>query len=166
VKRKVFAEKLAISYLLARRVDGIFANSEISVQVDDSLDLVVVINQPDMAADSNVAMVAWRRRQAARQIGRSGVHLPAQVLIQHRALMQARFFVGRQPVLVPETCGGMGLILVVPVVRDLLVVFVKMGLVLAVLIASLPAVLCKSSTASQDENSNYSRTKQPICIHE
>ena len=117
------------------------------VQVDDSLDLVVVINQPDMAAHRDVAVVAWRRSQAACQVGRCSVHLPAQVRIHHSAFMQARFLVGRQSVLVPEPCRRVGLILVVPVVRHLLVVFVKLGMTLLVLTASLSPVLCNSRAA-------------------
>ena len=54
------------------------------VQVDDGLDLVVVINQPNMAANCDVAVIAGRWRQAARQIGRRRVHLSAEVLIEQR----------------------------------------------------------------------------------
>jgi hypothetical protein len=75
------------------------------VEVHDSLDLGIVINQAYMAADRDVTVVAWRRRQAARQIGKCGVHLLSQVLVQHGALMQARFLVGRRSVLVPEADG-------------------------------------------------------------
>jgi hypothetical protein len=132
-----------------------------SVQVDDGLDLVVIINQPDMASHRDVAVVAWRSRQAASQIGRRRVHLPAQVFIQYGALMQARFLVGRQSVLAPEPCRRVGLILVVPVVRHLLVVFVKLGMGLAVLITSL----CQSRTGGQDEKSYRNGTQQPICFH-
>jgi hypothetical protein len=59
-----------------------FGISAVVVEMDDGLDLVVVINQADMAADRDVAVLAWRRRQEAHQIGRCGVHLPAQVLVQ------------------------------------------------------------------------------------
>jgi hypothetical protein len=75
------------------------------MEVDDGLDLEIVINQAYLAADRDVTVVAWRRRQAARQIGRCGVHLLSQVLVQHGALMQARFLVGRRSVLVPEADG-------------------------------------------------------------
>jgi hypothetical protein len=94
------------------------------------------------------------------------MHFPAEVLIQHGPLMQARFLIGRQSVLFSEPCRRVVLMLVVPVVRRLLVVFVKLRLVLAVLIASLPTVLCPSNAGGQDESSYYSRTKQPMYIHE
>src|ERR1017187_9702371 len=139
--------------------------SVVVVEVDDGLDLVFVINQGDMAADRDVAVVAWRRRQAARQIGRRRVHLPSQTLVQHHALMQARFLVGRQSVLVPEPCRRMGLVLVVPVARHLLVVLVKLGLTLLVLTASLSPVLCQSRTAGQGQNRGGSRSQQPMCFH-
>ena len=129
------------------------------VEVDDGLDLEVVINQADMAADRDVAVVSWRRRQAARQIGRCRVHLPSQVLVQHRALMQPRFLIGRQSILVPEPCRRMGLILVIPVARHLLVVLVKLSMTLLVLTASLSPVLCKSRTASQGQNRGGSRSQ-------
>jgi hypothetical protein len=54
------------------------------------------------------------------------MRLPSQILVQHRALMQARFLVGRQSGLVPEPCRRMGLVPVVPIARHLLVVLVKL----------------------------------------
>ena len=119
-----------------------------------------------MAANCDVAVIAGRSRQAARQIGRRRVHLSAEILIQYGAIMQARLLIRRQPILFPEPSRRVVLMLVVPIVRHLLVVFVKPRLVLAVLIASPPAVLCKSSAGGQDENSYYSRAKQSMCIHE
>src|ERR1017187_7636091 len=41
--------------------------SVVVVEVDDGLDLEFVINQADMAADHDVAVVAWRRRQPDRK---------------------------------------------------------------------------------------------------
>src|ERR1039457_6541940 len=142
-----------------------FPASLVVVEVDDGLDLEFVINQAHMAADRDVAVVAWGRRQAARQIGRYRVHLPSQTLVQYRALMQARFLVGRQSILVPEPYRRMGLVLLVPIARHLLVVLVKLGMTLLVLIASLSPVLCKSGAAGQGQNRGRSRSQQPMCFH-
>jgi hypothetical protein len=57
------------------------------VQMDDRLQLIVVINQPDVAAKRDIAMVGMRSRIVAGQIGRRGVHPPAQVLIEHSPIM-------------------------------------------------------------------------------
>jgi hypothetical protein len=59
----------------------------------------------------------------------------------------------------------MGLVLVVPVARHLLVVLVKLGLTLLVLTASLSPVLCQSRTAGQGQNRGGSRSQQPMCFH-
>src|ERR1700730_6366893 len=103
-----------------------------------------------MAAKRDGAAFAGRRGQVARQFGRRSVHLPAQVPIQHSTLMQARFFVGRQSVLAPQSGRRVVLILVVPVVSNLLVVFVKLGMALLVLTASLSPVLGQSRAACQN----------------
>jgi hypothetical protein len=131
--------------------------------MDDPLDLEVVINQADMAADRNVAMVAWGWRQAARKIGRCRVHLSSQVLVQHCALMQPRFLVGRQSILIPESCRRMGLILLIPVVRYLLVVLVKLSMTLLVLTTSLSPVLCKSRAANLGQNRRGSTGSDRRC---
>ena len=110
------------------------------MEMDDGLGLEIVINQAYMAAERDVTVVAWRRRQAARQIGRCGVHLLSQVLVQHGALMQARFLVGRQSVLVPEADGPGSR----RTSRALRVGRVRQTeLTLLVSIAPLPPVLCK-----------------------
>jgi hypothetical protein len=64
----------SLSVLNERRM-SVLAVSMIVVEMDDSLNLVVFVNQANMAADCDVAVVAWRRRQAARQIERCRVHL-------------------------------------------------------------------------------------------
>src|ERR1035438_9969557 len=74
--------------------------------------------------------------------------------------MQARFLVGRQAVLVPQPSRRMGLVLVVPVARRLLVVLVKLGMTLLV-----SPVLCKSRAASQGQNRSGGRSQQLMCSH-
>ena len=110
-----------------------------------------------MPADSDVAVVSWRWRQAARQIRRCRVYLPSQILVQHRSLTQARFLVRRQSILVPESCRRMRLILAVPVVRHLLVVLVKLRMTLLVLTVTLSPVLCQRRASSQGQNHGGSR---------
>jgi hypothetical protein len=74
--------------------------------------------------------------------------------------MQARFLVGRQSVLVPQPSRRMGLVLVVPVARHLLVVLVKLGMTLLV-----SPILCKNRAAGQGQNRGGSHSQQPMCFH-
>lgn len=55
--------------ILSRRNFGQNQPSVVVMEVDNSLDLEFVINQAKVAADRYIAVVAWRRRQAAHQIG-------------------------------------------------------------------------------------------------
>jgi hypothetical protein len=48
------------------------------VDIDDGLDLEVLIDQTDMPADRDGAMVGWRRRQAGRQFRRRGCSFTGQ----------------------------------------------------------------------------------------
>ena len=61
------------------------------------------------------------------QVGWYGVHLPAQIFVQHGALVQTRFLIGGQSILFPEPCRWVVLVLVGPIASHLLVVFVKVA---------------------------------------
>ncbi len=76
------------------------------VQVDDTPDLIVVIDQDDMPANRDVAVILRGWRQTMVQIGRRGVYSSAQVMVHCLALTQAVSLLGRQPVVFPEPCGG------------------------------------------------------------
>jgi len=113
--------------------------------MDDSFKLEAVIDQADMSSDCDIFVTARRRRQLALQVVRYGVHLPAQIPVERRALTQARFLIGRQAILAPEPCRCVGLVLVGPVASDLSVVVVKAGIF---------AVLGKSPSAGEPEQRN------------
>ena len=66
----------------------------IVVEMDDSLDLITVIDQANMTSDCYIAVLAWRRWQLAHQIGGRGMRLPAHILIENGARMQTGLLIG------------------------------------------------------------------------
>jgi hypothetical protein len=61
--------------------------------------------------------------------------------IQSGAWLESRFLVGTQTVTVSETNRGIVMVLSVPIPRDLLVMFVKPSVILAILVVSILTVL-------------------------
>src|ERR1700730_757078 len=75
-----------------------------------------------------------RRRwwQLAREIPRGRVHLVPQTSIEHSAFPEARFLVRRESILFSQAGRWIILMLVVPVMRYLLIVFVELWTVASV----------------------------------
>ena len=60
------------------------------MEVDDGLDLERIVNQTDMPADRDVAMVARGRRQTAPEVLGHRVHFLTQILVKRSPLSQLR----------------------------------------------------------------------------
>ena len=71
-------------------------------------------------------MLRWRWRQLAREIPRGRMHFVPQTSIEHGAFPQARFLVRRESILFSKAGRWIILMLVVPVMRYLLIVFVEL----------------------------------------
>jgi hypothetical protein len=95
------------------------------VEVDDRLDVVLVVDEADMASDRDIAVVVRGRRQLARQLLRRWVRLSAEVSVENGAFMETGLLVRRESVLVPQALRRMVPVVVVPVARHLLVTIVK-----------------------------------------
>jgi len=111
------------------------------MKVNNGPDVEVVINQSDVSADSDVTMIARRRRQLTAKVSRRGMDSFAQIPIERRAFVEAGLLIGRQAVSVTKACGWMVLMLSIPVARHLLVMLVKLSMTAAVLVVMLIALL-------------------------
>ena len=69
------------------------AQALIIVKMNESLDVVAVINQANVASDRDIAVVAWRGRQAPGQIGRSGMHISAHFIVEDGAFLHTGFLI-------------------------------------------------------------------------
>jgi hypothetical protein len=118
-----FHLRLAPSF---RRADGLL----IVVEMNDSLNLIFVIDKANVTAYGHISVLRRRRGQAAPEVGRRAMHFGSHILVQYRSFMQARFFIGGKPILIPQTDRGIRLVLSIPVVCHLLIVLVKLRVAL------------------------------------
>src|SRR5579862_1153082 len=105
------------------------------MKMDDTLNLIVIVHQADISANSNIPMVTRRRRQAAPQVLGNRVHFLAQVFIEHGTLPQTRFLIGAESIFLAETGGWMVLVLVIPVRGRLSILVIELRVTLTVLAA-------------------------------
>ncbi len=66
----------------------------IIVEMNHRFYLVAVIDQGNMIADGDIAMISGRRRKLPGQLGRRRVYSAPQVPVERAALMQARLLLG------------------------------------------------------------------------
>src|SRR5665811_1100496 len=92
-------------------------------------------------------MLRWRWWQLTREIARGRMHLVPQTSIEHGAFPEARFLVRRESILFPQASRRIVLMLVVPVMRHLLIVFVESWAILAVLAISLTILSDEKTSA-------------------
>jgi hypothetical protein len=88
------------------------------------------------------------------------VHLVPQTSIEHGAFPEARFLVRRESILFPQASRWIVLMLVVPVMRHLLIVFVESWAILAVLAISL-TILSDEKTSAR---TNHKRGKYNLAV--
>jgi hypothetical protein len=119
------------------------------MKMDDTLNLIVVVHQADISANSHIPMVVWWRRQIALQVVGDWMYFLTQVLIQHGTLPQARFLIGVEPILVPESSGRIVLVLVVPVSGRLTILVIKLCVTLAILAAGAHHEHCRRADSYQ-----------------
>ncbi len=112
----------------------------IVVEMNYRLDLVTVINQGDVISDSDIAMVAWRRRELAIEFGRCRMRSLTEIPVENGTLMETVFLIRGKPVSIPETSRRVCLVLVIPVVRNLSIMFVELNIssVLAIPLSTIP----------------------------
>jgi len=105
--------------------------------MDDGLNLKVVVDEANVPADGDIAMVAGGRRQTAPEVLRHRVHSFSQILVENSALSQPGFLVGGEPILASKPCRRMILVLVVPVAGGLTIFVVKLRVALIALVAAI-----------------------------
>src|SRR5579872_899519 len=86
-----------------------------------------------MSAHGNIAMLRRRRWQSLLKLRRRGTHAIADIVVQNRANSQARFLLGREPILRAKPFRQMVPMLVIPVVGrrrriDLLLLGNRLGI--------------------------------------
>lgn len=118
------------------------------MEMYNSLHVIIVIDQADMSADGDVAMVGRGRRQLTPEVIRHWVHSLTQILVEHSALSQPGFLIGGEPILASKPSGRMVLVLVVPVVGGLTVLVVKLRVTLSAVVA---AILGRSGARAHNE---------------
>jgi hypothetical protein len=119
--------------------------------MDDRLNLKIVVDEANVPADGDIAMVSRGRRQTAPEVVRHRVHSLSQILVEHGALSQSGFLIGGEPILAPKPCRRMVLVLVVPVAGGLTIFVVKLRVAMTALVA---AILGESSAGAQNEQSS------------
>jgi len=105
--------------------------------MDDSLNLIMVVDEANVPADGDIAMVSRGRRQTAPEVLRHRVNSPAQILVEHAALSQSGFLIGGEPILASKPCRCMILVLVVPIAGGLTISVVKLRVALIALVAAI-----------------------------
>jgi len=65
----------------------------VSVEVNYSLQLKIIINQADMSANGDVAMVGRGRWQLTLQVPRHRVNSSPEILVERSPLSEARFLI-------------------------------------------------------------------------
>ena len=118
------------------------------MQVNYCLNVVAVIHQSNVISESNIAMLGWRWWQLACQIPRGSVHFVPQTSIEHSSFPEARFLVGREPILRSKSGRRIILMFVVPVMRYLLIVFVELW--------TIPSIC----TVLSDDNSSAKKKRK------
>ena len=110
-------------------------------KVDDVVDAIAVIDQTGMPVDEDVAVAAWRRRQLAIIISGNRMDSVPHIAVEHISLAKPGFVFRTEPVAISEPRGGVVVVLVVPVTRDLPVVVIEPRMIPLALIVALLAAL-------------------------
>ena len=75
------------------------------------------------------------------EIRRRRMHFLAKILVKRSTLTKAGLLIGGQSILRPKACRRVVLVLVVPIMRDLLIVLAKLYIVLSLPVVSLVTIL-------------------------
>jgi hypothetical protein len=137
------------------------------VKVNDVLNLVSVVDDSHVSADSHVPVIAPRRRKLAGKVSGHGMLFSPQIWIKHSSLAKPRFLVRRQSVCLSESSGRVLLVLAIPVSRDLAVVVVELGMTVPIMLATLvvPILSRDSSTPDSQEYYRNASRHQSVPIH-
>ena len=112
------------------------------VEVDHRFYVETRIDQRDVTSDSYVPMPGRGRRQLPIEIRRRWMHSLAEIPVERSALTKPGLLISGQAVLIPKARRWVGLVLVVPIVRHLLIMLAELYVVLVLsLVASLAAIL-------------------------
>jgi hypothetical protein len=100
------------------------------------------IDDRDVTSDCYIPMPGRWRRQLAIELGRRRMNFLAEILVKRGTLTKAGLLVSRKAVLIPKARRRVGLVLVVPIMRHLLIMLAELDIVLVLsLVVSLASIL-------------------------
>jgi hypothetical protein len=88
--------------------------SQIELEVDDVENVEAFVNQADVAADDDIAVVGRAGRQALNKFSRHGMDSMPQILVEDDAYLKPGFDFRRQPVTITESFWQTVVVFVVP----------------------------------------------------